>query len=177
MGYKNREIERKFVIAEKDYNSGVRLLKRAIGNWDRLVTGDSTDIYFEVPSNLPADFARVRMMPRGKAQLTIKYQDRDCNLDRVEIDVNVDDPAQAIAFCTHLFGYPARSVRKKYLVLFLDDRDTNVSIYTVRGDKRVFIEIEARTVEKVEKITKRLGKKLSIEVEKRSIYQLFVKRK
>lgn len=178
MGYLNREIERKFVVLkEASLKSALKTLRNAFKNCHRTIKGDSTDIYFNTPGKIKADFARVRMLPRGKAQLTIKHTDKKSIINRVEIDVTVADPFQAIAFCTQLFGLPAKLVRKKYFVLILDGHETNASLYRVYGDKRIFLEVEARTKNKVNKISNLLSKAFDLQPEGRSVYQMFVRGK
>jgi adenylate cyclase class IV len=177
MGYRNREIEKKFEIKNGwRYDATAKTVKCCLRKLiKKIIHGDSTDIYFNTPKSIKADFARVRMMPHGEAQMTVKHSDKGSTTNRVEIDVDVKDPAQAIAICTQFFGLPARSVRKRYSVFFLDKKDTNVSIYKVQGDHRIFLEIEARDIKKVERITKKLKKAIDLHHEKKSIYQLFVK--
>ncbi len=173
MGYRNREIEKKFLAPGLTLEEGMAKIRSALTEWDSILTDASRDYYWS-PRGLNADFIRLRYMPEGDGQLTIKQADKDGNTDRVEIDVRVDDPDQCRKLLEHLMGPPTGSIYKEYHVFFLDKRDTTISLYRVRGDKRVFVEVEARTIERVERLEKLVGTVMSLERELRSLYQIFV---
>lgn len=149
MGHKNREIEVKLLAKTDKGYSGVvkdvrKILTKAGKRPNKTIVGDSSDVYWLPSRTANADFMRVRYHPEGGGQLTVKHEDQGDNLNRVEIDVDVKDPDQAVKFLTAANGPPIGTLRKKYTVFYVDRFDTNVSVYKVRGDKRVFVEIEAR---------------------------------
>jgi adenylate cyclase class IV len=187
MGYKNREIEKKFIVldAKITFNQACAIvqdvLKIAMGrelfdakDYDK---NNSKDLYWASHNPAAADFIRLRRMPDGTGQLTLKRSDRGSNLNRIEIDVEVPDPEQTGKFLKQLFGKPLGSLHKDYFVLFIDENDTNVSVYKIRGNPLVFVEIEARTLSKVNKVTKLVSSAIRMKQERRSLYQLFFGRK
>ena len=179
MGYKNREIEVKLLV------KGITSLKTVNNHLEKmfpdpedLVIGKSKDVYFHPPVGSEVDFARVRFFPdRDGGQLTIKASDKGNNVDRIEVDVEVKDCDQAVKFLNHLLGRePTGTLTKRYIVYFLDKRDTTVSLYQLVGDSRVFLEVEARSMAKVDKLLKELENILPYELERvnSSLFQLFV---
>jgi adenylate cyclase class IV len=174
MGYRNREIEKKFVVTGTTYAKTVEYLEE-IFDFDRKIVDASKDYYWHASPTMKGDFARLRYMPGkdGGGQMTIKHADRESNLNRVEIDVQVDNPDQAKKFLVQMLGEPCGSIYKKYHVLFLGDEHTTVSVYSVRGDPRVFVELEATSVSKLEALQKKIGTALAMEQESRSLYQIF----
>jgi|GEM_PF-5685609 len=179
MGYKNREIEIKLLV------KGCNSLKK-IDNFCRelfkpihTITDERTDYYWPA---IAVDFVRVRQMEKskkGKGQMTVKKCDKGSNLDRLEIDLDVIDVDQAIKLKSAEYGKPPKKLKKRYTVLFLDNFDTNVSIYQVVDDKKVFVEVESRSLKKVNKIVNILKKSLPfpLEIIKKSLYDIFILRK
>lgn len=176
MGYRNREIEKKFT-AEIGYKDATKLLE-SIFDYDRKIVNASKDYYWHPGPGMQASFIRLRYMPDGTGQLTIKHADRDTNLNRIEIDVATKEPDQAKKFLQQLVGEPCGSIFKKYHVLFMGDEYTTVSIYQVRGDSRTFIEIEATSMAKLEALEKKVAAdgKLVLTYEPRSLYEIFFKK-
>lgn len=177
MGHKNREIEKKYVIADqtKTYNQVLTLFNTFfLEEADLVIKGAGRDDYWHPMDPSKADFIRVRPMPDGSCQLTIKYTDKGSTLDRVEIDVPIKEPAQAHAFMSQLAGPMAGGIFKKYTVFMMDQKDTSISLYKITGDSRVFVEIEARSVGKVDKLYRAVNEIISITHEPRSLYQLFL---
>lgn len=179
MGHKNREIEKKFTVDNGNLDEVQSLIYQTLGdkNVDSILHDASRDYYWDTPKGLNADFIRLRIMPDDTAQLTLKHTDKGDNTDRIEIDVPVGSPDQGRAFLNHLIGESTGSVYKEYYVFFLDKRDTTVSVYRVRGDKRIFVEIEARSLERVEKLVERVGTTVVLNPEARSLYQIFIQKK
>lgn len=175
MGYKNREIERKFVAVKKAKLKDVsKAIQKAIGKYDSIIREESPDYYWTVPKKVHADFIRLRFMPDGTGQLTAKWADRGSNTDRVEIDVDVHEPNQCARYLNQIHGKCAGSVHKEYHVFFLDKLDTTVSVYQVTGDRRVFIEIEARNIRRVNQLVKLVGTVVEMKPEPRSLFQIFI---
>lgn len=173
MGWKNREIEKKFVV-EGSLKKAIAAVSKAI-IWDSEISDASHDYYWHSKDGLNADFLRLRYMPSGSGELTLKQADRGTNTNRVEIDVEVSDPDQCRALLRHLLGPSAGTVFKRYHVFFIRGGAT-VSLYQVRGDRRVFLEVEARSLRGVNLITERLRTVLRTKVEQRSLYQIFIGR-
>lgn len=176
MGHKNREIEKKFVCNGKTLDQVASILRKILPDWERMIHNASRDYYWKTPKGLKADFVRLRCMPDKSAQLTLKHTDQGSTLNRIEIDVELDSPNQAKAFMEQLVGPPDGSIYKEYYAFFLDRQDTNISAYRVRGDKRVFLEVEARSVERLEKALALIGTALEMTPEPRSLFQVFIDR-
>lgn len=177
MGYKNREIEKKFVTPNTTLDTATSQIKGII-EYKSEISEASRDLYWQSPEAGKVDFIRLRYFPDGSGQLTIKHSDRGSNVNRVEIDVVVKDPDQAKKFLEYLYGDATGSIFKHYNVLFLDDDDhTTISIYRVRGDQRIFVEVEAKTQAKVDQLQRSIEKVMTLEHQTKSLYQLFVESK
>lgn len=172
MGYENKEIERKFIIQNKIsrqkaysilYNNIYYIMNRE---------DYSSDVYWHPVVGTDVDIIRVRN--DGVYEFTIKKSLSGDNTNRVEIDTICSN--KIYASLNQLFGKPAGKITKNYLVLFLDNKDTSVSIYQVKGDKRLFLEVEARTMSKVNKIHKQLARVFDLKQEYLSLYELFLKK-
>jgi adenylate cyclase class IV len=175
MGWKNREIERKFVVPGSSLDQCIENVKKVLSNWDHDIHEASSDFYWRPLKGMKGDFIRVRFMPDGSGQLTVKEADRGENTNRVEIDVVVEDPNQCRKFWEHLIGPSTGAVCKEYKVFFLDkDETTTISVYRVRGDKRIFLEVEAKTLAEVDRLVKLIEKAVTLNPETKSLYQLFV---
>lgn len=180
MGYKNREIETKFIVTSYSSYREIEDSLNTLLNDDRAtkISGASKDVYWKPPRGSEADFVRVRYLPEDDSgQLTLKHTDKDNTQDRVEIDVDVANPDQAVELYKRLLGDPAGIISKRYTVYFLDKRDTTVSLYKIQSDPRFFIEVEARTKEKMDKVISRLKEDigLSLEVVNKSLFDIFIK--
>lgn len=177
MGFRNREIEVKLEVMSKDSLADLRrdIYRAYHDDCSQIINGYSKDVYFGTPG-LKGDFARVRYGRKGElSQLTVKYTDKNLN-DRVEIDVPTNNPKAAEAFCRQLFGPPDGEIKKKYHVYFLNSH-SNIAIYQIKNDPRVFVEIEATTRKRVDNILNVFQKKfpdLKLKQSTKSLYQLFV---
>lgn len=190
MGWKNREVEKKFVLKKlqgtglnKTYQEAASIVRGILKGITRELADGSRDYYWE-SKGLNADFVRIRMNPQDdekntySGQLTLKHADRKgSNFNRVEIDVELGDVGQGRKFLEYLMGEPLGYIHKDYTVFFLEDDHTTVSVYRVRGDSRVFLEIEAKTQAEVDSIAKDIGSTIEIEYEPKSLYQLFMETK
>ena len=179
MGYKNREIEKKFIVADSklSFKEVCYLARYAIVDWEEQVSGRSKDLYWKSHDPVAADFIRLRYMPDGSGELTLKRADQGSNVNRIEIDVVVPEPKQTGKFLKQLFGDPLGDIHKDYFILRLDEEDTTVSVYKIKGRSHVFIEVEARTLAKVDGLAKRLSTRIKMNQEKRSLYELFFRSK
>lgn len=179
MGHKNREIEVKMLV--KGCKSLKKIEKHCISMFTPLhvISDQRTDYYWPAPAT---DFVRVRQMERskkGRGQMTVKKTDRGCNFDRLEIDLDIHDVDQAIKLKTAEYGKEPKKLKKKYVIMFLDKIDTNVSVYQVDKDRRVFVEVESRNARKVNNLVKTLKTKLPfpLEIIRKSLYDIFILKK
>jgi hypothetical protein len=187
MGFKNREIEKKFTLTGADLNwvtMEIDKIMRAESHVRRF--GSSNDTYFTVGDpNVVADFARVRERD-GIRQLTVKGKDKGSNDDRVEIDIDCTSPTSTILkFFTALLGPTAGIVGKSYYVweTSASEYDT-VTAYTVDTDESlknsVILEFEARTMAGVERLERlvldslRQHANIKVERAKGSLYELCI---
>ena len=177
MGYRNREIESKLLVeGTKDMGIVDRVLKHIIRP-QSIIKGYSSDSYWGLPKNSKNNFGRVRYKTNGGAQLTVKRQDKGSYRNRVEVDVEVDDPKQAVAFMKAMTHRDSDgSVKKNYIVYFLENGDTTVSIYKVTNDSRVFVEVEARTEKRMYQLVKLIRSALPFKIKNidKSLYRMFV---
>lgn len=182
MGYKNREIEVKLLVNDKPTyrtvcNNVEEFLRQEYP--DRTtITGRSSDTYWRAPHRSVAAFVRLRQNPHGKAQITLKSNDKGDNVDRVEIDLEVDDFAQAKELLAVLHGEELEKVTKRYNVYFLENSDTNIAVYQIVDDpqERVFVEIEGRSIKRVNSLVKGFTEWTgwNFLVVNSSIYEMFV---
>jgi adenylate cyclase class IV len=155
VGHKNREIEIKLMI-EDSYSNVVKFVK-GLHYYEQEIIGRAADLYWLPPNNeTKVNFVRLRKNSNSskKGQLTVKATDTSSVVDRLEIDVDIVDYSQGKALMTALHGEPYATVDKKYRVFFLNNLDENISVYQVVGDDRVFVEIEARSMESLSSILK-----------------------
>lgn len=183
MGYRNREIEVKMLAAGiKGLSTIVERIERALkGETQEVIIGNAADLYWKAPRSGEADFVRLRRMSNAsnEGQITLKATDKGSNVDRVEIDLHVDDYKQARTLMLALHGEPMEEVTKKYHVYFLENADTTVSVYQIRGDDRVFVEVEARTQKRVKEIIHTLMVDKSTEYlwVQSSVFDMFVQKR
>lgn len=157
MGYKNREIESKYLLKGADLNwvchEMDRLLqtKSSHRKW-----GNSTDAYWTITKT---KFSRVRERD-GIRQITVKSKDQATGLDRVEIDIESTSSVEDIhAYQNEAHGPMSGVVNKSYYVwqVGASEYDT-ITAYTVPDydflKDTVVLEFEARTLTKVEKLEK-----------------------
>lgn len=183
MGFKNREIEVKMLA------TGVRTLQTMVQRVERqladsepdIIIGNAGDLYWPAPRDGQGDFVRLRRLSNAsnKGQITLKSTDKGDNVDRVEIDLPQEDYKQAKVLMVALHGKPREEVIKKYHVYILENEDTTVSVYQVRNDDRVFVEVEARTRKRVKEIIKDLMADNLTEYQwvQSSVYDMFVQKK
>ena len=158
MGYRNREIEFKLEArGSKGMASVVKDLAGKLGE-SRVLIGASVDVYWSLTPfqkkklKLRGDFIRVRCMENGGGQMTVKEEDKKSYTNRVEIDVATKDPKSACTFLSHVLGNPTGAVNKAYHVFFMEDDHTTVSVYQVKNDGRVFLEVEAKSMRAAAKL-------------------------
>jgi adenylate cyclase class IV len=182
MGYKNREIEMKFEVqpgSELPYKleAVARRVQRLCSyQTTDTVIGTSPDEFWRPIKGMKVDFARLRTHPNGKCQVTVKFADRGSNVNRVEIDMEVKDPKTGRAFLTQMLGPAAKKVVKTYFVYFFGNKDTNISVYQVKGYRTLYIEAEAKTEKRMLTMVSLLNElPWNIKREYRSLYQIHVR--
>jgi hypothetical protein len=176
MGFRNREIEIKMLV--KGCKSLLDLEKICISIFSpmHIIKDSRTDYYWPAPAT---DFVRVRQMEKnknGRGQMTVKKTDKGCNFNRLEIDLDILNVNQAIRLKTAEYGMSPKKLKKRYVILFLDNVETNISIYQIYKDERIFVEIESRNAKKVNNLVKLLKKNLPFDLEnvKKSLYDIFI---
>jgi len=186
MGYQNREKEMKFIvegaISIKEVDDILYEIYKN-KNIER-VEGNSKDVYWHPVSESSCDFTRVRYPSSSKdlPQLTVKKKDKGYILDRIEIDLDVCNADNAVKLVNMVIGKPAGDITKTYSVLFLNKKEENVSVYKVDGCDHIFLEIEARSSDKVRSFEKQLKKGLenhnfNLKRVYHSLYELIIKNK
>lgn len=185
MGHKNREIEAKLLLTSGQ--SSHELLKAVESFLDiyypdyEHISSRSFDYYWNAPKQSNVDFIRIRKHDTGNGGvITIKSTDKNNNLDRVEIDLDVFDFKQALNLMFALYGEAKAKVLKKYHVFFLENRHTNYSIYQIVGDKRVFFEIEAKNADRLMQLIENFTKfytNFTFGLVQSSIFEMFVEKK
>jgi adenylate cyclase class IV len=185
MGFKNREVEVKLLLSGASGYDKICAFVEGVAKGlypkydteDDLVIGNATDIYWNAPRSGIGDFVRLRKTSKG-GQITLKASDKGNNIDRVEIDLVVGDYKQAKELMFALHGDSKATVTKKYNVYFLEDEHTNISVYQVKNDGRIFVEVEAKSKTRVREIIKALlanaDKSWEWKWIQSSIYDMFV---
>lgn len=180
MGWKNREIEVKALVegvtSMNQLDALVLPFMTETYPEHEILIGKSFDLYWHPPKGSIADFVRLRRTSDDRAQITLKAQDKGDNVNRVEIDLEVHDYKQALALLKVLFGEPEK-LSKKYIVYFLEDEHTTVSLYQVTGDPNLFIETEAKTKTRVKELIRQMMKAfpgLTFYMIDKSLYKMFI---
>jgi hypothetical protein len=183
MGYRDREIEVKIDVEgaaslKQLYDRFSEFVEEIHSDYDLLI-GKSYDEYWSTPKASVANFARLRRTTDGKAQLTVKAQDKGDNIDRVEIDVEVEDYKTAKKFMEAIFG-AGEKLSKRYYVFFLENDDTTISLYQITKDPSIFIEVEARTKSRVKVLINRIIERfpdLKLSMIDKSLFQMYIEGK
>jgi CYTH domain-containing protein len=180
MGYKNRELEVKFLAAGNFKIDEVnRFVIDALAPSFCVSTlgGISKDLYFHGQTGKKYDFVRVRFGDRRESSyITLKHTDKNTMSDRLELDLPINDPKMAKQILERCVGPAAGYIKKKYYTNFINHYD-NVSVYQISGDRRIFVEVEATTERRLKRIIKTLKSGLDFELKEvgKSLYQLFIK--
>lgn len=165
-----REIEKKYVLTARNlpqdelFYAARWQLKMLFPEAESL-EGSSTDVFWKQPGT---DFIRLR---RNTKELSVKVTDKDTIEDRVEENVVVEDYDTAARFSTAVFGTPAGTLEKNYFVLTNPD-NTVVCLYTVTGDERVFLEVEAGDISRVTEVSDHLMDYFDMKQEMRSLFTI-----
>jgi|ERR1700678_35424 len=167
-----REIERKFVITNKNYNQAHYAL---CGVCTTVTKGASFDSYWKAPN---VDFVRLR---ENSKELTVKVTDKETILDRIEENVTVEDLGTAERALTLLYGPPCLRLKKEFSVFNVEvipapgtEYPAILCLYQIEGDDRLFFEIEAETIQIVDEVYRTLYKMFILKPEFRSLFQIFM---
>jgi len=170
-----REIERKLVVRTGATRESVDsvITHELMFMENEIIRGHSIDLYWRAPiDGGRADFIRLRELEDGKCELTAKCQDKGSNVDRIEINVNIPDRPQLVNYMNLVHGEPTIRIEKSYTVFVLSPV-LNVSTYRVKGDKRVFVEVEGPNIETVDAVINQLSSRLTLLQECRSLFEIF----
>lgn len=155
MGYRNREKEKKLLVA-LDMPSVRSVLKQMLHGVPGVIhrKGESMDTYWHAPTEYGMQMVRVRDRDTFR-QLTIKGKDKGTNLDRVELDLDTPSShSRALRFMRLILGPPIGTISKRYHVWEMDGEFETVSCYRVQGPGNVLkgltvIEVEAMDIPRV----------------------------
>ncbi len=159
-----REIEKKYVIKGDSYEYAKHLLKLTHPG-AKTYEGVSTDTFW---TQKGTDFIRLR---RNTSELSVKITDKDTIEDRVEENVLVGDFDTAMRFSTAVFGQPIGTLEKTYFVQELEN-GVILSLYTVKDDDRVFLEVEGPSMMAVDQEAEELKHSFDMKQEMRSLFQI-----
>jgi len=165
MSYK-REIERKYILGETSYENAKFRLDILFPEAD-VNESVSTDTFWDQGG---VDFIRLR---RNTSELSVKVTDRGTIENRIEENVVVADFDTAKRFADLVFGDPVGELEKNFCVYKLGG-GVELALYTVTGDERVFLEVEAPTLQQVIEHSEELHRHFLMRQETRSLYQLII---
>lgn len=174
MSKRNREIELKLRVTGASYKEAKKALERCIeGNFT--ISGFSKDLYWKAVNEHTADFIRLRFHSKKKGEITVKHQDNNTVEDRVEIDLDTENPNQAKTLLERLLGPPIGSIEKRYFVLFFDNHN-NISVYYLPKEEHVYLEIEMTSKKKLNAMYKALVKAFPYKISKvnKSLFDLYI---
>ena len=162
-----REIEKKFVVSNYGTYSLLRNYLGSLLNVKRMEKGESRDTFWKHEG---VDFVRLRENTR---ELTVKVTDKKDIVDRVEENLTVPSYDAAYVWGTAVWGDPAGTLTKAYTVFYTDN--AVVSVYYIIGDKyeRMFLEVEATTLDVVNEVSAHLEECISMKQEYRSLFSIF----
>lgn len=174
MGLKGsiREYELKFRYA-KSLNNAVSLIKKHF-NIIKQDEGTSTDYYWKAINKKTADFIRLRSLDQTHGEITVKHTDKKGISDRFEVDLPVGSPTHANKLLSRYLGPHTGEIKKHYVVLFLDSRDSNISVYQVKKDNAVYVEIECYNLAKTKEIASQLKEVLDLIPENKSLFNIYI---
>jgi len=171
-----REIEKKYIAVGYRMYHIIReiedLLKDEITGTTK---GSGKDYFFE---SSKADVVRVRNyddLPGG--QLTVKKNDKGGIVDRLEINVALNDQQavdDSLQLMRALHGTEVAAVWKTYKILWLDRINTNISIYKtdIAMDECVIIEVEGPDVFTINGVITKIKKIISMDIVNKSLYEM-----
>ena len=179
---KNREIETKLVTAASFHNVET-ILSQMLESPMIIYEGIGTDYLWDVAgSTAKADVLRLRANLGQNGEITIKKKDKESNLNRYEVNIEISDETLGLEILTALHGEPTAVLQKRYVV-YMDEKRPNLmySIYNILGSQLgTIIEIESTNeidvlseTTQVMEVFHRLG--LHMVREERSLYDIVCK--
>ncbi len=177
MGFRDREIEKKFHTPIEDLEFLVRRLGLDNAN---IVSGGSTDHYWAIPHDTSA-FARLREH-EDHFEMTVKKEDQGHYSNRIEIDLKMQPTfiGTIIAYHDVAFGPRTGTIRKVYKVTQIGETKwETLSLYRIHVNgfpvPGTFIEVEGRTLEFVNTFVERLHAMLpNLTAETQSLYMKYL---
>lgn len=169
-----RELERKYLLKGVDSFTTLRELSNILGSTLRdyieyVEYGLDTDSYWELSDNSQI---RYRKDSEGHEELTFKQADTSSIEDRAEWNLDVMGPT--LEFCVATWGPMCKQIDKSWIKIEMDD-ETEVALYKVKGDgqQRIFLEIEVKQLDLLDRWEKRVAPIFSLERVYQSLFQLF----
>lgn len=183
---KFREIESKFWL-EEDYVTASALVVehylKVIDVTEREILYASTkDDYWQVPGR--GQFIRLRnssgeYMDGSKQtlkEITVKAKDKACNLDRLEINVEVEKIMDTRQLLNVVLGSgPVGTIRKREAIVFAP-KGVVISVCEFPSGK-VLLEVEGPSIEELKLHERPLKRKLGMSVETASLFELYIEPK
>ncbi len=179
-----REIEKKWLVVSR--GPWKRLEKRFV-EWylkQRLVPlsqvlfAETIDDYWLTPGK--GDFVRLRSSKGQRLngvkstlkEITVKHKDKGSNLDRLEINVEVEKVLDTRALLKVVLG-PSLGRVKKVQEAIIFDGDVVVSLAELE-DGRVWLEVEGPTIASLREHEDLLNTMFALEREKKNLFELYV---
>jgi len=174
---RTREIESKFRI--ESYAEAKRILATLYPEAETVLIADTIDTYYEVPGR--ADFVRLRNswgatsegIPKKLKEITVKRKDKGDNVNRLELNLKIESIETARAILNLALGPSTARIDKHELVYFLGGNEHTV-ISVCRIGREIFLEVEADSLESVERHVERIGRELSLKPSPKSLFELYV---
>ncbi len=179
-----REIEKKWLVVSRSPYS--RLEKRFV-EWYRkqrlvppgsILFAETIDTYWLTPGK--GDFVRLRSS-RGQRmngeksslkEITVKHKDKGSNLDRLEINVEVDKVLDCKALLKTVLG-PCLGRIKKVNEAIIFDGEVVISLAELE-DGRVWLEVEGPVVASLKEHEDLLNTMFALERKKRSFVEIYL---
>lgn len=159
-----REIERKYRLMDEVSLSLYHNYLSSIYKHASFIEGTSIDIFWK---HKGVDFIRLR---ENTLELTVKVTDGSSIENRIENNLKVENFEKGLKWATTVFGNPVGANRTTFYIYYLPTAE--VTIYEVKGYDQVFLEIEAGSIEEIERIENILKSTLRIEQEFKSLFQI-----
>lgn len=107
-------------------------------------------------------------------EITVKTKDRATNLNRLEVNVRVQDVAGAKKLLSTLHGKPCGRIVKHELIFFLEDGSVISLCYIKR---KLYVEIESPTFSLMNKHRHTLLSQFPMKPESRSLFEIYLENK
>lgn len=159
----SREIEKKFVLDDISMIEAHREILATLMLKD-FIHDTSTDTFWQSDG---VDFIRLR---ENTKELTVKITDGDDIVDRVEENLIVEDYDKAYKWTCALRGDPVGTIEKEFYVYYLNN--CIISLYIVKGDDRVFLEVESSDRKVVDEVSSVFEEIFQMEQQYLSLFKL-----